>query len=172
MTLLLAQAEPTTALQIPVSYGGIAGIVLGGVLVLALIAFWLLREFQAGRAALVEEVRLQMDAAAKPQSVEVQSPLTVAKHVTYVPRDEFVSEIKQAHGRMNRERDEARALIHAAEERMQAECKRIAADVANYNAQGEDRARRINERIDDLRDQVSSTPAATVRLLRETKGLL
>lgn len=172
MTLPLAQAEPTTALQVPVSYGGIAGIVIGGVVVLALIAFWLIREMQAGRAALVEEVRVQLEAGAKAQQVEVQSPLTVAQHVTYVPRAEFDAEIKQAHGRMNRERDDARALIKAAEERMQAECNRIAHDVAVYNTNGEERARRINERIDDLRDEVAGTPAATVRLLRETKGLL
>lgn len=79
---------------------------------------------------------------------------------------------RMAHGRMNRERDAAAAALVAAETRMQAECKRIAEEVAGYNTNAEDRAKRINERIDDLRDDVAAAPAATVRLLRETKGLL
>lgn len=79
---------------------------------------------------------------------------------------------RQAHGRMNRERDAAANALAAAEARMQAECKRIAEEVGTFNANGEDRVRRINERIDELRDEVANAPAATVRLLRETKGLL
>jgi hypothetical protein len=84
--LPLAQVEPTAPLQVPVSYGGIAAIVFGGVVVFLGVAFYLLREFQADRAALVEEVRTQLEAGAKAQQVEVQSPLTITPHVLYVPQ--------------------------------------------------------------------------------------
>lgn len=170
--LSLAQVEPTAPLQLPVSYGGIAAIVIGGVVVLALVGFWLVRELQAGRAALVEEVRVQLESAQKPQSVEVQSPLTVTPHVVFVPRELFDSEITKAHGRMNRERDAAASALAAAEARMQAECARIGKEVATYNTNAEERANRINERIDGLSDKISEAPEKVVDMLVRTKGLI
>lgn len=90
------------------------------------------------------------------------------------PSDTYATkqEMKEAHGRMSRERDETRALIVAAEGRMQAECSRIAAEVAGYNTNAEDRATRINNRIDDLSDKVAEAPEKVVEMLVRTKGLL
>lgn len=103
---------------------------------------------------------------------KLPSPFVVQGQVKYVPEATFDAEIKQAHGRMNRERDEAKALIAAAERRLQLEITRIETQVGQYNTNAEARANRINERIDDLSDKVSDAPSQVVELLLKTKGLL
>lgn len=90
------------------------------------------------------------------------------------PADAYATkqEMKEAHGRMSRERDETRALIVAAEARMQTECKRISDEVAGYNENAEDRATRINGRIDDLSEKIAAAPEKVVEMLVRTKGLI
>lgn len=85
MIALLAQAEGTTPLQIPVSYGGIAAITIGGVVVVLLIAVWLLKEFQSARTALVAEVKREMAAPVEPTPMSLPQPFTVQPHVEFTP---------------------------------------------------------------------------------------
>lgn len=81
-------------------------------------------------------------------------------------------DLKEAHGRMNREKAEIEAKLAAAEARLKAEVGEIKTAVATYNANAEGRSNAINSRIDDLSDKISDAPEAVVEMLVKTKGLL
>lgn len=91
---------------------------------------------------------------------------------TYATKHALEEGLRQAHGRMNRERDDAKAALGAAETRMREELGRLTAEVTGYNTKAEDRASRINGRIDDLSDKVTAAPGQVVEILARTKGLL
>jgi hypothetical protein len=88
----------------------------------------------------------------REKTPETPQPLIVQGHVQFVPRDEFEKEIKQAHGRMNRERDEARDAVKALATRIDGELETLTTQIATYNVDAHGRAERINDRLDKLRD--------------------
>lgn len=136
--------------------------------------FWLVSS-----AAGVVGLLLGVKKLREPKPSGLPQPFTVSPHVEYVARPEFEKEIRNAHGRMNRERDEAKALVLAVAAENTALRKKLDDDIAAMgdkldanNRAGGERETRINGRIDDLRDTVSAMPAQVVSLLRATKGLL
>ena len=158
----LAQIEPTTPLQIPVSYGGIAAIVFGGIVVLVLVALWMLQEFQKGRAAFVAEVKRELSATPEPQAMTLPQPFTVQPHTEFVQKPDFDKAIREAHGRMNRERDDATARIAAVaasaaavREHLDAELVAIREQLAGNNQAGEERATKLHDRINAMLESTS-----------------
>ena len=69
----------------------------------------LLRGLRELRSGLSEEVRRELDSTAQPTRVEVQSPLEFKQHAGSVSREE----LKQVHGRIERERREVDAAIQS-----------------------------------------------------------
>lgn len=84
------------------------------------------------------------------QRREIQSPLTVRKHEEGVGEDE----IKQVHGRIARERGE------------------IEAKIADLRAEDLRLRERLDRDIAELHDRITHVPERTIKLLRETKGLI
>jgi hypothetical protein len=110
---------------------------------------------------------------------ETPQPLVVQQHTEFVPRPDFDKAMREAHGRMNRERDEANAKIAAVaetaalvREKLDGELAAMSAKIDANNDAGREREGRINDRIDAVRDTVATMPERTVNLLRSTKGLL
>jgi len=64
---------------------GVGAGVVGMLIVAILLGFWLLQKFQDGRKALTAEIIRELRAGEEPQSVEVQSPLSVKAHVEFTP---------------------------------------------------------------------------------------
>jgi hypothetical protein len=138
MTPLLAQADSATqTLHIPVSYGGIATIVFGGIVVFFLAASYLLREFQAARTAMVAEVKKELATPAEPQAMSLPQPFTVTPHVAYTPltdHEELEAELRAFTATVEKRftdqalassasRDKIYGLIRAQGEKLQAEMK-------------------------------------------------
>lgn len=93
----LATSAPDAA-ALPTSYGGISALVLGSIVVLVLVGFKILRELQAGRAALVAEVKKELASKAEPQAMTLPQPFTVQPHTEYVTttaHDKDIKEIKE-----------------------------------------------------------------------------
>ena len=104
----------------------------------------------------------------REKQVALAQPFVVKPHDTWATKDELT----QVHGRIGRERNEVNAMIAGVQSAASREIQAVAAQVAQHAVDGEKRVVRINERIDALRDDIKDAPAATVALLRQTKGLL
>jgi len=99
---------------------------------------------------------------------ETPQPLIVQQHAEFVQKPDFDKALREAHGRIARERTEVNAAIAA-----QADATaKLTEKLDRNNAAGAERENRINGRIDDLRDTVSEMPGKIVSLLRQTKDLL
>jgi len=98
-------------------------------------------------------------------------PLIVQGHVQFVPREEFDKEIKQAHGRMNRERDDAARAVRELAQRLDGDLAKLTKQVADYNTDANGRANSINGRIDDLRDVIAAMPGELVSLIRSAQQI-
>ncbi|MCS6244658.1 MAG: hypothetical protein H2172_12465 [Opitutus sp.] len=102
---------------------------------------------------------------------ETPQPLIIKGHVRYVEHAEFEKEMKQAHGRMNREKEEARLALEAFAKRFEADLGSLARQVNAYNTNAEARTDRINERIDGLRDAVAGMPQEILQLIRNAQQI-
>lgn len=93
----LATSAPEAA-ALPASYGGVTTLIVGSIVVLVLVGFKLLREMQAGRAALVAEIKKELGTKAEPQAMSLPQPFTVQPHTEYVTttaHDKDIKEIKE-----------------------------------------------------------------------------
>lgn len=102
------------------------------------------------------------------KQADTPQPFVVQQHAEFVQKPDFDKAMREAHGRIGRERTEINAALAAAADTAAA----VSAKLDANNEAGREREGRINERIDNLRDTVADMPRRTVELLRQTKGLL
>jgi hypothetical protein len=116
------------------------------------------REMVSGFAA---DIKRELANDAAPMRMDLKQPFEVVPGARHVDRETFDKEIKNAHGRITRERQE-----------LDAEIAELRKGLERISSEGEARDVRIHDRIDTLADELGETPRKTVDLLRATKGLL
>lgn len=101
-------------------------------------------------------------------AAELPSPLVVKGHVDFATREE----LRQAHGRMNREKAESDARFArieadatAAAEHLDTVVEGLRDQLASNNTAGE-------ARVVALHNRINAIPGEIINLLRSTKGLL
>ena len=109
---------------------------------------------------------------------ETPQPFVVAEHSAPVAKPDFDKAIKEAHGRMNREKVERDAELlamrdatDALREKVEKEVDAMRRLVEAREASGEARANRINDRIDVLSKAVAEMPDRLFALIRNAKNL-
>jgi hypothetical protein len=105
-------------------------------------------------------------------------PLAVTPGFVPVDRTEFAQKIKEAHGRMDREKAERAAEIAAMKDATEVLREKVDREVAamrelvdENNKAGEARATRIHDRVDKLGEQIGHLPGQIVALLRGARDL-
>lgn len=104
----------------------------------------------------------------REKPAETPQPLMVQQHAEFVQKPDFDKAMREAHGRIARERIEINAAISA----QAAATADLADKIDRNNEAGSERESRINGRIDLLGDKVGEMPGKIVTLLRQTKDLL
>jgi len=109
---------------------------------------------------------------------ETPQPFVVAEHSAPVSKPDFDKAIKEAHGRMNREKAERDAEVAAMKaatdglrDKVDREVDAMRDLVTESTTAGEARANRIHDRIDTVSKQVADMPREIVGLLRNAKDL-
>ncbi|EIP99465.1 hypothetical protein OpiT1DRAFT_03982 [Opitutaceae bacterium TAV1] len=109
MISLLAQTSQTV--QLPASFYGLSATALGGLVGLAIVMGKVLGGLRRLRSDVAKEVKLELDAAAQAQRVDVQQPLTVAPLVAYVEKPDYDRD-QRTNDERHKAAKESREKIH------------------------------------------------------------
>jgi hypothetical protein len=122
----------------------------------------LYRNANKAKAELVAEIKRSLAAdAAEQKKSSLPQPLLTKEHKDAFTRADHDLLCNPLHQRVTVLEGDVRAIRLT-----------MAADKNELLDAGEDRAKDIHRRIDDLKTEIAAAPARTVALLKDTKGLL
>ena len=123
MISILAQTTQSVPLEIPGAVYGISILGIGGIVALILLAGKLLAGMRTFRSNVAKEIKREIEASSAAQRVDVQQPLTVAPHISFVRKPDYERDQALLDERL-RKATESRKQLH---ERLGDQSQRITA---------------------------------------------
>lgn len=108
----------------------------------------------------------------REKPAETPQPLMVQQHAEFVHKPDFDKAMREAHGRIGRERVEVNAALTKIETGHAAATVRLDAELSAVREQLVDNNKAGEARVVALHARINSLPSEIISLLRSTKGLL